>query len=81
MEKSEVAFQGQESKQADVPDCEAIDLIMYLADYTKQDIAFVVGTHAQLCETPTLANWWIVILEFCHLYGTEAVGKVDSQNF
>ncbi|KAG9225295.1 hypothetical protein CCMSSC00406_0009851 [Pleurotus cornucopiae] len=59
------------ARMKNVPYCEAIGALMYVAMGTRPDIAFAVSTLAQFSDNPGWAHWEAVGLVFRYLLGTK----------
>ncbi|XP_057965518.1 secreted RxLR effector protein 161-like [Malania oleifera] len=71
-------FQPQEDDEeiigSEVPYCSAIGALLYLANYTKLDIAFAVNLLARFSFTPTQRHWNGVKHVLRYLCGTFDMG-------
>nr|KYP57987.1 Retrovirus-related Pol polyprotein from transposon TNT 1-94 [Cajanus cajan] len=62
----------------EVPYLSAIGILMYLANYTRPDITFVVNLLARYSSSPTRRHWNGVKQILCNLRGTMDMGLLYS---
>jgi len=58
----------------EVPYLSAIGALMYLANYTRPDIAFAINLLARYSSSPTRRHWNGIKQIFCYLKGTMNMG-------
>ncbi|XP_059627997.1 secreted RxLR effector protein 161-like [Cornus florida] len=71
--------EGEEVLGPKVPYLSAIGALMYLANYTRPDIAFAVNLLARYSSTPTRRHWNGVKHIMCYLRGMTDMGLFYSR--
>ncbi|XP_058734187.1 secreted RxLR effector protein 161-like [Vicia villosa] len=71
---------NEEDLGAEVPYLNAIGALMYLANYTRSDIAFAVNLLAKFSSCPTKRHWKGIKHIFRYLRGTSDLGLFYSNN-
>ncbi|GFW74966.1 retrovirus-related Pol polyprotein from transposon TNT 1-94 [Trichonephila clavipes] len=74
IEKGAITTDDSVSLSADVPYCEAMGSLMFLALVTRPDIAYAVGVLSQVLDKPQQIHWTMVKRIPRYLNGTKKCG-------